>query len=91
MSRSDKVGESPMQFRAKQWEHVREHWHLTEREIQVARLVCEGRDNEQIAEELDIAYNTVRVHLGHICNKVGIRGKANLIIELSDTLQRAKI
>jgi two-component system nitrate/nitrite response regulator NarL len=80
-----------MQFKSKQWEYAREHWHLTRREIQVVRLVCEGHDNEQMAEKLDIAQNTVRVHLGHICNKVGVRGKASLIIELSDTLQKVTI
>lgn len=80
-----------MNFKAKQWEYLRGYWHLTPRELQVAKLVCEGHDNEQVAEELHIAYNTVRVHLGHICSKVGARGRVGLIIEFTDTLQRAKI
>jgi DNA-binding CsgD family transcriptional regulator len=57
----------------------------------VAKLVCEGYDNEQIADKLHIAYNTVRVHIGHMCNKIGVRGRAALIVELADTLQRARI
>ena len=80
-----------MRFKTKQWEHLQNCWHLTPREIQVAKLVCEGRDNEQIAKELHIAYNTVRVHIGHMCNKVGVRGKVGLIIEFTDTLQRGKV
>ena len=80
-----------MRFKAKQWEYAREQWRLTPREVQVARLVCEGLDNEQIAEELHIAYNTVRVHLGRICKKVGVRGKVALRIEFADVLQRAGI
>jgi len=80
-----------MRFKAKQWEYLRGCWHLTPREVQVAKLVCEGRDNEEIAAELHIAYNTVRAHLGNIFNKVGVRGKVGLIIEFADTLQRAKI
>jgi len=59
---------------------------MTPREIQVAKLVCEGRDNDQIAGELHITYNTVRVHLGHLCNKVGVRGRAALIVEFANTL-----
>ena len=80
-----------MRFKAKQWEYVRERWQLTPREVQVARLICEGRDHEQIAKELHIAYNTVRVHLGRICNKVGVRGKVALRIEFADVLQKAGI
>lgn len=80
-----------MRFKAKQWEYVQERWHLTPREVQVAKLVCEGRDNEQIAGELHMTYNTVRVHLSHICNKVGVRGKVALIVEFADALQRAGI
>ena len=80
-----------MRFKARQWEYLRGCWHLTPREIQVAKLVCAGRDNEQIAEELHIASNTVRVHLGHIYNKVGVRGKVGLKIEFADVLQRAGI
>ena len=80
-----------MRFKAKQWEYLRGCWHLTPREVQVAKLVCEGRDNDRIAKELHIAYNTVRVHLGHLCNKVGVRGRAALIVEFANTLQRARM
>jgi DNA-binding CsgD family transcriptional regulator len=80
-----------MHFKAKQWEYLQGCWHLTPREVEVAKLVCEGCDNEQIAEELHIAYNTVRVHIGHMCNKVGVRGRVGLIIEFADVLQRARI
>ena len=80
-----------MRFKAKQWQYLRGCWHLTPREVQVAKLVCEGRDNDEIAEELHIAYNTVRAHLGNIFNKVDVRGKVGLIIEFADVLQRAKI
>lgn len=78
-----------MRFSTKQWDYLRGYWHLTPREVQVAKLVCEGDDNEQIAKELHIAYNTVRVHFGHICSKVGVRGRAALIVEFADALQKA--
>ena len=75
-----------MRFSTKQWDYLRGYWHLTPREVQVAKLVCEGDDNEQIAKELHIAYNTVRVHLGHIHNKVGVRSRVDLIIKFDDVL-----
>jgi DNA-binding CsgD family transcriptional regulator len=80
-----------MRFKARQWEYLQGCWHLTPRDIQVAKLVCAGRDNEQIAEELHMASNTVRVHLGHICHKVGARSKVGLKIAFADVLQGAGI
>jgi len=80
-----------MVLKAKQWDYLSKCWHLTPREVQVAKLVCEGLDNEQIGHKLHIAYNTVRAHLGNMFRKVGVRGKAALILEFVAVLQRAKI
>ena len=80
-----------MVLKAKQWDYLSKCWHLTPREVQVAKLVCKGLDNEQIGHKLHIEYNTVRAHLGNMFRKVGIRGKAALILEFVAVLQRAKI
>lgn len=39
---------------------------LTDRQIEVARLVAEGLTNKQIGGRLGIAHNTVRVHVAAI-------------------------
>jgi DNA-binding CsgD family transcriptional regulator len=80
-----------MVLKSKQWDYLSKTWHLTPREIQVAKLVCKGLDNEQIGQKLHIEYNTVRAHLGNIFRKVGVRSKATLILEFVAVLQRAKI
>ena len=80
-----------MNFQAQQWDYLKRSWHLTRREVQVARLVCKGLNHEQIGEKLDIEYNTVRAHLGNICSKVGVRGKAGLIVQFVEVLQRARV
>ena len=80
-----------MVLKSKQWDYLSKCWHLTPREIEVAKLVCEGLDNEQIGQKLHIAYNTVRAHLGNMFRKVSVRGKAALILEFVAVLQRAKI
>ena len=80
-----------MDLKSKQWDFLSKAWHLTPREIQVAKLVCKGLDNEQIGHKLHIAYNTVRAHLGNMFRKVGVRGKAALILEFVAVLQRARI
>jgi len=80
-----------MVLKSKEWDYLSKCWHLTPREVQVAKLVCAGLDNEQIGQKMHIEYNTVRAHLGNMFRKVGVRGKATLILEFVAVLQRAKI
>lgn len=51
---------------------------LTPRELEVLRLVAEGRTNRDIAAELFISAKTVSVHVSHILPKLGVstRGEA---------------
>jgi DNA-binding NarL/FixJ family response regulator len=45
---------------------------LTERELEVARLVVDRRTNGQIAAELFLSPKTVEAHLRNIFNKMGV-------------------
>jgi len=58
---------------------------LTEREVQVLRLVAAGRLNKQIAMELGIVEKTVKVHRGRGMQKLGLRSVAELV-RLADKL-----
>jgi DNA-binding NarL/FixJ family response regulator len=49
---------------------------LTEREIEVLRLVAQGDSNPQIAEHLNITVNTVKVHLRNILDKLRVENRA---------------
>jgi DNA-binding CsgD family transcriptional regulator len=44
---------------------------LTEREVEVLRLIASGKSNHQIAEALVISANTVARHVANIFNKTG--------------------
>lgn len=46
---------------------------LTERELEVARLVAEGLLNKQIADRLSISLATVKLHRGNAAKKIGVR------------------
>ncbi|MFI0417365.1 ATP-binding protein [Spongiactinospora sp. 9N601] len=48
---------------------------LTPREVQVLRLVAEGRSNRDIAAELFISAKTVSVHVSNILAKLGVSSR----------------
>jgi DNA-binding NarL/FixJ family response regulator len=50
---------------------------LTEREVDVLRLLAEGRTNREIGEALFISPKTVSVHLSSIMRKLGVRRRAD--------------
>lgn len=53
---------------------------LTAREQQVLELVEQGCKNKEIARELGIRPGTVKIHLKHIFEKTGIRGRYGLAL-----------
>jgi DNA-binding NarL/FixJ family response regulator len=48
---------------------------LTLREVEVLRLLVEGRSNRQIAEQLFISGKTVSVHVSNILAKLGVHSR----------------
>jgi two-component system nitrate/nitrite response regulator NarL len=56
------------------------HAELTPREIQVMELVEQGLKNKEIARELAIQPGTVKIHLKHIFEKTGVRGRYGLAL-----------
>jgi len=65
---------------------------LTGREREVLRLLAQGLGRADIAERLDLSFNTVRTHIGHLLEKLGVnsqlaaaaRGRALLDAAASD-------
>lgn len=53
---------------------------LTAREVQVKRLVERGFKNREIATSLGIQTGTVKIHLRHIFEKTGVRGRYGLAL-----------
>ena len=52
---------------------------LTEREIEVLKLVAGGNRNRDIAEQLFISEETVKVHIKHIMEKLGANDRTQAV------------
>jgi DNA-binding CsgD family transcriptional regulator len=53
---------------------------LTKRERDVYTLVCQGLSNQEIAQQLFISESTVKAHLHHVFDKLGIRSRTALAL-----------
>ena len=56
---------------------------LSQREVDVLRLISNGKTDREIAEELIIAIRTVNTHVGNILNKTGATNRAEAAIYAS--------
>jgi LuxR family transcriptional regulator, maltose regulon positive regulatory protein len=54
---------------------------LSERELEVLRLVAAGMSNREIAQRLFISPGTVKVHLYNICDKLNTAGRAKAVLQ----------
>ncbi|AVV45993.1 DNA-binding response regulator [Streptomyces sp. P3] len=51
---------------------------LTDRELDVARLVAVGRTNQEICEQLVVSLSTVKTHLANIQQKIDARNRVEI-------------
>ena len=56
---------------------------LSRREIEVARLITGGATNREIAARLFVAERTVKTHIEHILNKLGVGSRAQIAVWLT--------
>ena len=64
----------------KQWLYVKKRYNMTRREFQIAKLVCKGLNNEEIAEELGIMHGTVKTHIRNIYRKTWVHNKISMLL-----------
>jgi two-component system NarL family response regulator len=54
---------------------------LSARETEVLRLVAEGKSNKEVAAQLGLSDGTVRIHLSHIFEKLGVHDRTHAVIQ----------
>jgi DNA-binding NarL/FixJ family response regulator len=55
-------------------------WSLTERELDIVRLVGTGKTNKEIAQQLYLSVGTVKNHITNILQQSGLRDRTQLAI-----------
>jgi DNA-binding NarL/FixJ family response regulator len=56
---------------------------LTQRELEVAKLVGRGASNREIAELMEVSERTVKAHLTSIFDKLGLRDRVQLALKVN--------
>lgn len=57
---------------------------LSEREVEVIKLINEGKTNAQIAEILLISLSTVKKHVYNIYSKIGVKSRMQLVAYMNE-------
>jgi DNA-binding NarL/FixJ family response regulator len=60
---------------------------LSRRELEVAKLVAEGKTNREVASMLYLSEKTVETHMSHILAKLGVTSRTHIAAKLTDGRQ----
>ena len=59
---------------------------LSNRELDVLKLIFEGRTNQQMSEELFVSINTIKTHLSRLFGKLNVNSRTEAIARVRDLM-----
>ena len=62
------------------WSFLKKRYRMTLREVQIAKKICAGLSNDQIAQALRIKPGTVKTHLRNIYRKTWVHNKISMLL-----------
>lgn len=65
----------------KHWLYIQRRYHMGSRELQVAKLVCQGFNNDEIAKALKIRTGTVKTHIRNIYRRIRVKNKIEMLLK----------
>ena len=68
----------------KQWRYVQRRYHISPRELEVAKLVCRGFVNGDVAKRLNVKPGTVKTHLRSIFAKTHAKNRITMLLRFMD-------
>nr|WKN38998.1 response regulator transcription factor [Tunicatimonas sp. TK19036] len=74
-----RVMQEELKLQSKFWSNFEKLRHLTDREIQVLKLICREMTNKEIADSLHISPRTVDNHRNSLLEKCAVKNTAGLV------------
>ena len=68
-------------FDDEHWFYIQRRFHLTDRELQVAQLVCRGLNNDAISAKLKIRPGTVKTHIRNLYRRIRTKNKIQMVLK----------
>ena len=75
-------------FTLDQWRVLARECQLTKRQVDVAKAICRELSNREIAAELGLAYDTIRMHVRELLNRLAVQSRLGVPIRLVLVLRR---
>lgn len=67
-------------FDKKHWRYIQKRYYISPRELEVAKLICYGLNNDQIASDLKIKHGTVKTHIRNIYRRIHVNNKIEMLL-----------
>jgi ATP/maltotriose-dependent transcriptional regulator MalT len=73
-------------LKSNHWSFIKKRYHMTIRELQISKSICDGMSNEDIAAALRISAGTVKTHIRNIYRKTWVHNKISMLLRFIEDI-----